>query len=71
MFVPVREAPRYPQIRVRIASRNPLALVAAVRHALRRAHVDPGEIRRFSEEALGGSRGDKRRRVCARWVNVA
>ena len=71
MFVPVRKAPRYPEIQVRTASRNPLALVAAVRLALRRAHVDPNEIRRFSEEALARARGDSRRRVCARWVDVA
>lgn len=71
MFVPVSEAPRYPQIQVRIASRNPLALVAAVRFALRQARVDPGEIQRFSEEALAIPGGDSRRRVCARWVDVA
>lgn len=65
------QAPRYPQIRVHTASRNPLALVAAVRLALRRARVDPGEIRRFSEEALELHEGDSRRRVCARWVEVA
>ncbi len=64
------QAPRYPQIRVHTESRNPLALVAAVRLALRRARVDPNEIRRFSEEALAGSENDSRRRVCARWVEV-
>ena len=71
MFYPVRNAPRYPEIQVRIASRNPLALVAAVRFALRQAHVEPREIRRFSEEALAIPGGDSRRRVCARWVDVS
>lgn len=70
MFIPVTDAPRYPQIQVRIASSNPLALVAAVRFALRQAHVDPGEIQRFSHEALALSGGNARRRVCARWVDV-
>ena len=67
----MRPAPRYPEIRVRTASRNPLALVAAVRFALRRARVERGEIERFSEEALALGGSEVRRRVCARWVDVA
>ncbi len=63
--------PRYPQIQVRTKSRNPLALVAAVRYALWRAKVDPCEIERFSSEALGPeAAADSRRRNCARWVQV-
>ena len=64
--------PRYPEIEVRTSSRNPLALVAAVRLALRRAHVEQSEIRRFSAEALSDCRDPRRtQRVCDSWVQVA
>ena len=48
--------PHYPQIRVHVESRNPLTLVAAVRHALRQARVGKEEIYRFSEEAFARQR---------------
>lgn len=44
--------PRYPDIRVRLRTRNPLAAISAVRHALRRAGVATSEIRQFTEEAV-------------------
>ena len=59
---------RYPQIEVRIESRHPLALVAAVRHGLRRAGVGPEEIARFSSEAFRAGGGARLLRVVDRWV---
>ena len=60
--------PRYPEIRVHVDSRNPLALVAAVREAMRRAHIEKAEIMRFSEEALGEHDDLRSREICSRWV---
>jgi len=62
--------PRYPSIEVRTRSRNPYALVAAVRYALRRNRVSHREIQRFSEEAL--DTGDPRdsREICTHWVRI-
>ena len=62
--------PRYPQIRVSTYSRNPLALVAAVREELRRAQAGEEEIRRFSRQALT-ARGPRRiREVCSHWAVI-
>ena len=60
--------PRYPEIRVHVDSTNPLALVAAVREAMRRAHIEKDEIMRFSEEALGEHDDQRSRDICRRWV---
>ena len=60
--------PRYPEIRVHVDSTNPLALVAAVREAMRRAHIEKSEIMRFSEEALGEHDDRRSREICGRWV---
>lgn len=60
--------PRYPEIRVHVDSSNPLALVAAVREAMRRARVEKSEIMRFSEEALGEHDDLRSREICRRWV---
>jgi hypothetical protein len=62
--------PYYPRIQVHTASRNPLALVAAVRQALRRAHIASNEIERFTGEALGTTDPSSTRRICRRWVQV-
>ncbi len=62
--------PRYPQIRVRTRSRNPLALVAAIREELRRAQVGEEEIRRFSRQALAGSEPARIREVCRSWAVI-
>ena len=63
-------APRYPDVRVRLHSRNPFAWVSAVRQGLRRVHVDDGEIVRFTEEALEHNEPDKMRDVCAAWAEI-
>lgn len=62
--------PRYPQIRVHTRSRNPLALVAAIREELRRARVDDEEIRRFSRQALARGGTARIREVCRNWAVV-
>ena len=48
-------SPRYPNVRVRLASHHPLAAISAIRHALRRAGVPACEVRRFTEEAIAAS----------------
>jgi hypothetical protein len=62
--------PRYPQIRVSTQSPNPLALVAAVRHALRQARVARSEISRFSSEALASRDPAETQQICSGWVSV-
>jgi hypothetical protein len=62
--------PRYPEIRVTTESPNPLALVAAVRHALRQARVERSEIHRFSSEALSSKDPVETQQVCSGWVRV-
>lgn len=62
--------PRYPDVQVRLHTRNPFALVSAVRLGLRRSHVDGREIDRFTEEALEAREPDQMRDVCATWVAV-
>ncbi|MEM7585913.1 MAG: hypothetical protein AAF560_21165 [Acidobacteriota bacterium] len=63
-------APRYPDIRVRLRSNNPFALVSAVRLALRRSDVDPYEIERFTEQALEHEEPRKMRQICSDWASV-
>ena len=63
-------SPRYPTIRVRTRSRNPITLVAAVRHALRQAHVDRERIREFSDEVFENRESREPERVCREWVDV-
>ena len=62
--------PRYPDLRVALRSPRPVALVSAVRFALRRAGVEHDEIARFTGEAL--SQDDPRRtlELCAEWVKL-
>ena len=64
-------SPRYPDIRVQTRSANPLALVSAVRLALRRSRVAAGEIHRFTEEAFRSDEPQAMRRVCSSWVEVS
>ena len=64
------ENPHYPEIHVRTASDNPFAWVAAVRQALRRAHIAHPEIERFTSEALSDDDPRSSRRVCRSWVMV-
>ncbi|MDH3522835.1 MAG: hypothetical protein OES32_04550 [Acidobacteriota bacterium] len=63
-------SPRYPAIRVRTRSRNPITLVAAVRQALRQARVDRARIREFSDEVFESAGGVEPERVCREWVDV-
>jgi len=62
--------PRYPQIRVTVHSRNPCALIGAVRLALRQAGIDRSEIRSFSSEAFETPTEERVRQVCNRWATV-
>jgi hypothetical protein len=62
--------PRYPQIHIHLQSRNPFALVSAVRLALRRSRVPGREIHRFTSEALLDDEPSRIRRVCAAWAVV-
>ncbi len=62
--------PRYPKISVEIQSDNPLALVAAVREALRLAHVQRAEISRFSDQAFACRSSREMRRICEEWVRL-
>ena len=62
--------PRYPEVKIRLHSRNPFALVSAVRQGLRRSHVDAGEIDRFTEEALRAEEPQQIREVCSTWAAV-
>lgn len=62
--------PRYPDIHVCLHSRNPLAMVSAVRSAMRSAEVDACEIRRFSDQALAEDEPSRVRDVCAEWAAI-
>ncbi|MDH3253475.1 MAG: hypothetical protein OEM62_00650 [Acidobacteriota bacterium] len=62
---------RHPNIRVNLASRNPYALIAAVREELRRAGVGREEIRQFSDEAFAETDPLGIQRVCRAWVALS
>lgn len=62
--------PRYPDIHVRLHSRNPFALVSAVRLALRKSDVDDAEIRRFSDEAMSTTEPARVLDVCTEWAEI-
>lgn len=64
-------APRYPDIQVRLHSRNPYALVSAVRLALRQADVGEAEVSRFTEQALANEEPGQMREVCSSWADVS
>ena len=70
MSMAMADLPRYPEILVEIQSRNPLALVAAVREALRLAHVRRSEISEFSDEAFSSDSPQEVQQVCEEWVTV-
>ena len=63
--------PRYPGVEVSTRSENPIALIAAVRQALRQARVERDEIGRFSDLAFGSADPAKRLAVCSSWVSVS
>ena len=68
MPIAMASQPRYPEISVEIESKNPLALVAAVREAMRLAHVQHAEISQFSDEALARDFPQGVKQTCAKWV---
>lgn len=61
---------RYPHLRVRLRTPNSLALVAAVRHELRRAGIDADEIEKFTAQAMEIDDPDRARAVCGEWVDA-
>jgi hypothetical protein len=63
-------SPRYPDLRVAVRSRNPLAVISAVRGALRRAGARPEEIASFSHQAFTARDLTQLRRICADWTEV-
>jgi len=63
-------APRYPEVRIRLHSRNPFAWVSAIRQALRHSQVDDREILQFTEEALGQHDPHRIREVCSTWAEI-
>lgn len=61
---------RYPQIHVQLHSRNPFAMISAVRQALRHSHVEHEEIDLFTEEALQAEEPERVRNVCDSWASL-
>ena len=61
---------RYPKVRVKTRTPNPMLLVAMVRQELRRAGVESREIDAFSEAALNADDEMGIRRVCGEWVDT-
>ena len=70
MTMAMASEPRYPKIFVEIDSQNPYALVAAVREALRLAHVKRSEISEFSDEAFSTDSPREVAKICKEWVRV-
>ena len=68
MLLPARPA-ELPPIRVRIHSRNPFAMVSAIRTALRRSDVDRDRIASFTDEALSQGSPGEIRRFCESWAD--
>lgn len=64
---PLPGSPRYPDLRVSLHTDNPLAVVSAVRLALRKAGTDRREIDRFTREALGSP---DPQHFCDEWVQL-
>jgi len=62
--------PRYPQLHVSLCSKNPFALVGAIRLAMRRSKIQSEEIERFTVEALSRTEPMEMRRVCANWASI-
>jgi len=63
--------PRYPDLRISLRSRNPFALVSAVRQAMRHSGVDEVEILSFTEKALAANQPEHMRQVCSEWAWVS
>jgi hypothetical protein len=63
--------PKYPKIKVKLSGTdgNALAIIGAVRQALRRGGVSSDEVAAFSREAMAGDY-DHVLQTAIRWVNV-
>lgn len=61
---------RYPHLHVSVHSDNPLVWISGVRHALRQAGAERGDIERFSRKALEDSEPERIRRLCADWADL-
>jgi hypothetical protein len=62
---------RYPELKVGVASAHPLAVIGAVRSALRRNGADAAEVARFSGEAFARREDEAGlREVCRSWVDL-
>ena len=65
--------PKYPDIEVELVNNvdgNSLAIVGAVKKALRRNGVPREEIKQFTDEALSGDY-NKVLQTCMAWVDVS
>lgn len=62
--------PRYPSLHIHLQSKNPFALVSAVRLAMRRSEVPSEEIARFTDEALRSEEPVDIWQVCTEWASV-
>jgi hypothetical protein len=61
---------RYPELHLRLHSRNPMAWVSAIRSALRKTEADADEIHQFTVEALAAEGPGEISKVCSRWAHV-
>lgn len=60
---------KYPGIQVQLQDGNALAILGAVRNALRRGDVPQADIEQFTKEAISGDY-DNLLAVCGEWVDV-
>jgi hypothetical protein len=61
---------KYPNVHVNLVGEdgNAFAILGRVMKAMRRADVDPAEIKAFQQEATGGDY-DRLLQTCMRWVD--
>lgn len=72
MMMAPKYSPKYPDVEVRLHSRNPLALVSAVRSAMRVRRIAASEIDRFTAEAMSLHHEEPERiqDVCSEWARI-
>lgn len=63
------DRPRYPNARVRLHSHHPLALMGAVREALRRVGADAQDVRAFSRGAAARDPAEVES-WCRQWARI-
>ena len=63
------DAPRYPEVRVRLHSHHPLALMGAVREALRHAGAGADELQAFSRGAAARDPAEVEQ-WCRQWARI-